>query len=405
MIDTESIAALHEKHSCPAYLFDLDVLDERIKEVRKRLETAGEGMRLCYAVKANPFLVRHLKDSGVMFEACSRGELEICAKEGVNPSSIVFSGVVKTKEDIERALLLGVLTVTLESPVQCGMLCECVKEGLLDSEKTDVILRLASACQFGMCADDLKSVLKTLMQMRSVHVRGIHFFTGTQKKIDKIKKEVEFITRFCDALKGECGFAPCDIEYGPGLAVDYFGAQNTDDYEELESFVQAVKGSGYKFTVEMGRYLAASCGYYVTKIMDVKAADPLLGSGVAGYVMTDGGINHINYYGQMLGMKVPPVVHIKGNGSRGGELPSNDGDKEHWTVCGSLCTTADVIVRSLPMACPAPGECLVFSNIGAYSVTEGMYLFLSHALPAIYTTQGGTITERRGCVETWTGNC
>ena len=40
------------------------------------------------------------------------------------------------------------------------------------------------------------------------------------------------------------------------------------------------------------------------------------------------------------------------------------------------------------MAEPLPGDLLVFENIGAYSVTEGIYLFLSRKMPRIVLYNG-----------------
>ena len=37
---------------------------------------------------------------------------------------------------------------------------------------------------------------------------------------------------------------------------------------------------------------------------------------------------------------------------------------------------------------PLPGDLLVFDNIGAYSVTEGIYLFLSRKMPRIVLYNG-----------------
>ncbi len=49
----------------------------------------------------------------------------------------------------------------------------------------------------------------------------------------------------------------------------------------------------------------------------------------------------------------------------------------------SLCTVGDVIVKNLPVVKPEIGDLILFYNIGAYSVTEGIYLFLSRRMPKI----------------------
>ena len=68
---------------------------------------------------------------------------------------------------------------------------------------------------------------------------------------------------------------------------------------------------------------------------------------------------------------------------------------EKYSICGSLCTVSDVIVKEVPLHNPVPGDILVFDNTGAYSVTEGISLFLSRDLPRVYLRSGGEIKEVR----------
>ena len=74
-----------------------------------------------------------------------------------------------------------------------------------------------------------------------------------------------------------------------------------------DKFIDLIKDSSFNFVIELGRYIASSCGCYITKIMDIKNdADK-------NYCIIDGGINHINYYGQIMGMKVPCIDHTDEN--------------------------------------------------------------------------------------------
>ena len=144
-----------------------------------------------------------------------------------------------------------------------------------------------------------------------------------------------------------------------------------------------------KIVLEMGRFLAAFCGYYVTRIVDQKRN---LGQN---YCIVDGGIHHLNYFGQMMAMKIPKFCHVKQETeytkSRT-EQPEKEvalnesGEEEAWNICGSLCTVSDVIVKQLPLVDAKIGDVLVFERTGAYSVTEGIYLFLSRDLPPVSYT-------------------
>ncbi len=61
-----------------------------------------------------------------------------------------------------------------------------------------------------------------------------------------------------------------------------------------------------------------------------------------------------------------------------------DNEERDWSVCGSLCTTADVLVRKVRLTGLGEGSVLAFHRVGAYSVCEGISLFLSRELPAVY---------------------
>ena len=65
-------------------------------------------------------------------------------------------------------------------------------------------------------------------------------------------------------------------------------------------------------------------------------------------------------------------------------LGAPDGEERLWTLCGSLCTTADVLARNVPLRGLRVGDTLAFHRVGAYSAFEGMALFLSRDLPQIW---------------------
>ena len=216
----------------------------------------------------------------------------------------------------------------------------------------------------------------------------LNYGAGTQKKLSKITEELSFIQQFCDDFKSKTGIRSLEIEYGPGLSYDYFSLKEEEsNYSEAESLSKLLKDSSYTFVIELGRYIASACGKYITKIVDVK------GDEKNHYCLIDGGINHINYYGQMMGMKNPKVNHIAKN--------QNKQETKNYTIAGSLCTTADIVLRQLPLSSPEIGDLLVFNDIGAYSITEGIYLFLSHPLPVVLVNDNDKISMLRKAVETY----
>ena len=75
----------------PAYIFDIDILQRRVSYIKSRLP----GIGICYAMKANAFLVSSAKGLVDSFEICSPGEERICRKAGIPACKMVLSGVNK----------------------------------------------------------------------------------------------------------------------------------------------------------------------------------------------------------------------------------------------------------------------------------------------------------------------
>lgn len=377
----------------PYYVFDTDEFAKRAAMIRAALDCkGGRRIPLCFSIKANPFLLHRLPEGLDHVEVCSPGELEICIALGVKPESIIYSGVMKEKCDIERAVSYGAGILTCESIRHAALISEVMLERMpegaheagLVEKKAQVILRLTSGNQFGMSLEDIEYIISHPDEFKGIMVIGIHYYSGTQKSLRKINKDLQKIKSALTGLKEKYGFEPQLVEYGPGLCVEYF----EEDWQEREK--QALDEAAevlrefaveYPLGIEMGRFLAASCGKYYTQVKDLKS------TGDANYAILDGGIHHLNYFGQRMAMQVPPIRVYGGEGSENEEKPGveltqmPDAD---YTLCGSLCTVADVLVREVKLKKLELGDVLEFGHCGAYSVTEAPALFLSRQLPAIY---------------------
>lgn len=377
----------------PYYVFDTDEFAKRAAMIRAALDCkGGRRIPLCFSIKANPFLLHRLPEGLDHVEVCSPGELEICIALGVKPESIIYSGVMKEKCDIERAVSYGAGILTCESIRHAALISEvmleCMSEGAQEAgfveKKAQVILRLTSGNQFGMSLEDIEYIISHPDEFKGITVIGIHYYSGTQKSLRKINKDLEKIKSALTMLKDKYSFEPQLVEYGPGLCVEYF----EEDWQEKEkqSLDEAAEvlrkfAEEYPLGIEMGRFLAASCGKYYTQVKDLKS------TGDANYAILDGGIHHLNYFGQRMAMQVPPIRVYGGEVSENEEKPGveltqmPDAD---YTLCGSLCTVADVLVREVKLKKLELGDILEFAHCGAYSVTEAPALFLSRQLPAIY---------------------
>lgn len=382
-MNEQTLRSIREQLGTPSYVYDLDAFCKRADMVRSYF---GENVGMCFSIKANAFLLGRLPDTFDKIEVCSPGELTICEKTGVDVSKIIFSGVNKTYEDVERAADDNVGTFTAESMLHLQLINDAaVRRGKV----FPLLLRVTDikgGTQFGMEEKDVLSIIRDRKSYPGVKIVGIHYFTGTQKKRAKgIIKELDYLEELVHRVKDEMDFTIERLEYGTGLAVDYFD-ENADALEEARLAEIAPRlrelGEVAELTVEMGRFFAASCGYYFTKVIDAKSA-----YGV-NYAIVDGGLNQLKYDGQLQGMQIPVILHQHDH--------AVSGEKEPWTLCGSLCTTNDILARNAMFDTLTIGDTLVFCRTGAYSAMEGMAIFLSREMPviAVYSEEKGLTVLR-----------
>lgn len=393
MVGVNELKEIAIKCGTPSYIFDTDELCARIDAMQQIL---GCGVTVCYAMKANPFLISVLDKKLDKFEVCSPGEFAICEKEGINREKIVLSGVNKEKKDILYTMKTGAVGIyTVESLNQLELINSCAVECGI---KVKVLIRVTSGNQFGINERQVYEIADRKDELKGIILEGIQCYSGTQKKkLSQIEAEVVWLQAIAHTCEAEHGVELKEIEYGPGLSVDYFVTDKCDamnaDFDELKEFAVMIKEMSEKFnvTLEMGRYIAATCGILISRIADMKMND------TTRYAIIDSGINHINYYGQAMAMKKPRCEFIPMQYTEGfadgvdHEVEVYSQGVQPYNICGSLCTVGDVIVKNLELKDAKIGDMIAFYNIGAYSVTEGIYLFLSRRMPAIvmYSKKNG----------------
>ncbi len=378
-----------ENYSTPFYLFDLDEAKNRALFLKNYFKDQAN---ICFAMKANPFLAHSFLDWIDKIEVCSMGEFEICQKQGIPAQKLLISGVLKKEKDLSKIVEScgNSCLYTVESLSQLKCLAKLSEKY---NTKLNIYLRLTSGNQFGMDEGTIEDIIATGYAYPMLYISGIHYFSGTQKKSSsKYRQELEYLDDYICKLEEKCKYKILNLEYGPGLAVPYFEGQQDNTKEDMEAILDALSKRKWQgqVTLEMGRALAATCGYYMTSICDIKQSKG------KSYCIVDGGIHQVNYDGQIRGM-YPVKCHLEANAAKMQE--------SQWTICGSLCTVNDVLLQKIDLKDPKPGDVLVFENAGAYAMTEGMALFLSHELPEIVTyCRKDGFTSLRPATQTFTFN-
>ena len=350
------------------YTFDIGILKRRIRFLQSRLPG---NVTLCYAVKANPFIVKGTAAVLDKFEICSPGEAAVCKASGLPSEKMVISGVFKSPDFIESLVsdpdFRG--TFTVESISQYRLLSDLSARY---NRPVTLLLRLTNDSQFGIDEAEIEEIIRARLDNPTLHCAGIQYFSGTQKfLLKKIRRELESLDRFLIHLKDEYGFISEQLEYGPGFPVPYFESDEFDEETYLAEFSRMLDEMSFRLpvTLELGRSIAASCGRYCTHIVDIKRNKGM------NYAIVDGGMHHMVYFGQQMAMKRPKLSVVGKPAADGASL---------WNICGSLCSMNDIIVKQMPLPEIAVGDTLCFENTGAYCMTEGIALFLTRDIPAVW---------------------
>ena len=364
-MDEKIIKQIVENCDTPIYVFDIETLRNRIKYLKSMLPNRIE---LCYAIKANTFIVDDIENDIDRFEVCSPGEFEICKAKNIDLSKVLISGVYKTPSVIEDMIKnnKNINCYTIESLEQFNLI-----KNIQTENKIKLQIRLTSGNQFGIEEQEVEEIIKNRDQYKNLEIKGIQYFSGTQKiSLKNIKREIEYVDEFIEKLKTDYNYVPEEMEFGGGFPVYYFEKSEFDEEEYLKGFSEIINEIKFKGKVilELGRSIVASSGYYITKVVDKKTNKN------QNYAIVDGGMNHIVYYGQSMAMKVPKCeIYPKRENT----------DVENWNICGSLCSVNDILIKQFPISNLQIGDLIIFKNTGAYCMTEGISLFLSRDLPQV----------------------
>jgi diaminopimelate decarboxylase len=232
--------------------------------------------------------------------------------------------------------------------------------------------------RFGLVADDLPAC-RPYLKSGALRVVGFHVFAGSQVCsadgiIHHLRGALEQALRAADVLQ----IKPEIIDLGGGFGIPY-GADDADldlpaVAAELRTLVDRAVPA--RLMLELGRYLVARSGWYLTTVIAQQTHQ-----GRAA-VVVDGGTHQ---RGDLCGLGLrhrafAPVV-----------LASRTSPPAPTDVLGCLSLPGDVLAESSMLPALSPGDVLAFPNAGAYGLTASANLFHGHPLPAEVAFVGSTI--------------
>ena len=387
--------ALLRDHGSPLYVYDLDVISDRVAMLRAALPGAVD---LAYAVKANPSpaILRHLANLGLGADIASAGELATVTRAGFDMRHVIFTGPGKTDAELAAAIRAGVRGLTIESLEELevvldlaplagrhqGLVLRLTAEEMGRGAEGTPIIGAGGASKFGLLREELDEAIDRLLLAGAIGgpgspyaLLGLHAFGASNVRVaDRLVEGVKWVADQAEAVAREHGQRFRLLDAGGGLGIPYADDEAPLDVtqlgrgiaDEIASWVGRVGLGEARLLLEPGRFVVGPAGAYLTRVVRTKAR------GGRTMAITDGGIHHL--LRPALVGEAQRVVAVGDAASRSARTPSS--------VVGPLCTGLDMLAAEVSLPEPRTGDVLAVLDAGAYGFTESMPLFLSHPVPA-----------------------
>ncbi|MGE3354852.1 MAG: alanine racemase, partial [Planctomycetota bacterium] len=292
---------LLERFGSPLYAYDADVLRRRVAAVRAAL---GPRVDLLYSIKANPgvAVTAALRAAGTGAEIASLGELEVALAAGHDPAALRFAGPAKTDAELDAALRRGLGCVHVEAPDEVAALATVAgRSGLragvavrvnLAQEAQGARMRMGgSGARFGVDEGAVPAVLRAIAAAPALELRGLHVYAGTQ--CFDAAAFAAAARALCERAAGwerDLGVRLDELDLGGGFGVATYLGDPGFDLDAAGRAVQALVAAhdrpGRRWFVELGRYLVAASGVYLTRVVHRKTGGDRV------HLAIDGGLHH-----------------------------------------------------------------------------------------------------------------
>lgn len=384
-----SIHAAQEAFAEPlcAYVYDLEGLRRHAARV---VATLPPGCELFYAIKANSDLpvLQTLAPLVHGFEVSSGGELA-WVRAHFPDVPVIFSGPGKLDSELAAAVAQGVDCLHVESLNELRRLSGVLRRSggtqavllrinlALDDLAETTLMMGGKPTPFGIPAQQLPECLAWLRAHPDIRLRGFHFHLLSHQ-LDA-QAHLRLLQAYMEQVRQWCGQHELSIEQinvGGGIGINYRQPEMQFDWSAFSDGLWVLQKRsglpGVNLRFELGRYLTASCGYYVMQVIDIKHSYGktfLVGRGGSHHFRTPHAQGHSHPF------HVLPVDAWPHAFPRPGAL------NERVNVVGQLCTPKDVLATDAPVEAARCNDLLVFPFAGAYAWHISHHDFLRHPHP------------------------
>ncbi|WP_024695086.1 diaminopimelate decarboxylase [Pseudomonas syringae] len=354
-----ALSALANRFGTPTYVYSRAHIEAQYRAYTDALD--GMPHLVCFAVKANSNLgvLNVLARLGAGFDIVSRGELERVLAAGGKAEKIVFSGVGKTREDMRRALEVGVHCFNVESTDELERLQTVAAElnvrapislrvnPDVDAGTHPYISTGLKENKFGIAIADAEDVYVRASQLPNLEVIGVDCHIGSQ--LTTLAPFIDALDRLLDLVDrlGDCGIHLHHIDLGGGLGVRYRDEEPPLAADYIKAVRERLAGRDLGLLFEPGRFIVANAGVLLTRVEYLKHTEH------KDFAIVDAAMNDL----------IRPALYQAWMDVTA--VRPRDGAARAYDIVGPICETGDFLAKGRELAL-AEGDLLAVHSAGAY---------------------------------------
>ena len=353
-------STLAAQYGTPLYVYSQQALTAAFVQYQQNFTSLNP--LICYAVKANGNLsiLRYFASLGSGFDIVSGGELQRVLLAGGDAGKTLFSGVGKSKAEIELALTHNILCFNVESIPElerintvAGELGKKAPISLrinpnVDAKTHPYISTGLKANKFGIAYNDALTAYQLAASLPNLNVIGMDCHIGSQlTDLSPLVEALERLLVLIDQLSIQ-GIQLQHIDLGGGIGIVY----QHEDVPDLKAYATAVEnllsGRNLKLMLEPGRSLIGNAGNLLTTVEYIKQGEE------KNFVIVDAAMNDL----------IRPALYqgyhtiINTNTTRTKEFVAD--------IVGPICESSDFLAKDRSIAAQA-GDILLVQSAGAYA--------------------------------------
>lgn len=357
-----ALAQIANEFGTPCYVYSKSSLTQAFE--RFSAGFSGSNHLVCFAVKSNPSLaiLSLFAKLGAGFDIVSGGELARVIAAGGDPAKVVFSGVGKTENEMQAALIAGIFCFNVESASEltrlnkvAGAMGKVAPVSLrvnpnVDAKTHPYISTGLKNNKFGVAYDDALNIYLQAATMPNIAIHGVDCHIGSQiTELSPFLDAFDRVLALVDALE-QNGIHIQHIDAGGGIGICY----NNETPPEFTAYAAAMRAKlgdrDIKLVFEPGRALVGNAGVLLTKVEYLKHTE------AKNFAIVDAAMNDL----------MRPALYDAYHDIKA--VQPRDTATETYEIVGPVCESGDFLGHDRTLAL-AEGDLLAIMSAGAYGMS------------------------------------